>query len=148
MGAAYEQIGSASFDAMQVLKELSRFERVPEGIQKDLSNRLYKVMYACIPPTDYDVKNVYLLQLHTQVIATLQKFVKNSLVLAQFDPDEEELEKLQLTKLIRTPERSAYLAGVEFASFMMRNCRVVLPIDLVEGDEHCHAIVQRHNELE
>ena len=70
------------------------------------------------------------------------------MVLSQFDPSEEELSKLQLAKLIMTQEKTSYLAGVEFASFMMRNCRVVLPIDLVDGDDHCHAIVTRHNELE
>lgn len=68
--------------------------------------------------------------------------------MSQFDPSDEEINKLQLAKLIKSKEKNAYSAGVEFSSFLIRNCRVILPMDLVGGDEHCLAVISRHNELE
>ena len=38
--------------------------------------------------------------------------------------------------------------GVSFGSFVLQNCRQVLPQDLFEDNDQALATVQRHNELE
>ena len=59
-----------------------------------------------------------------------------------------EMSKLQLVKLIECSDDRAYNAGVEFANYVMKSCRLVIPQELLDNDEQTYDIVKRHNELE
>ena len=50
--------------------------------------------------------------------------------------------------MIKGSDERGQAAGIELASFLMRNCSSVLPIELLGNDEQTFAIVARHNELE
>ena len=82
-------------------------------------------------------------------IKVLHTFMKQSpLLLSKFFPPAETVDKLQVPKLIKSEYKDAHLVAVEFSSFLIANCRVVLPIKLVGHDIECYSIIQRHNELE
>ena len=55
---------------------------------------------------------------------------------------------MQLVKLIASEDDNAYNAGLDFASYIMQNCRSVHTHELLENDEDSINIVDRHNELE
>ena len=96
---------------------------------------MFKVIYASIPPLDYNINDHVLIESHTLCIKTLHKFMKGSQVLlSKFVPPDYVVNKLQIAKLIKSNDKNAHLAAVEFSSFLIANCRVVLPIKLVSHD--------------
>lgn len=50
---------------MKILDDLKKFEKIPTGASDDLIDKMFKVMYAAVPSTDYDVEDMFHLQLHT-----------------------------------------------------------------------------------
>jgi len=121
---------------------------LPENVSSATIEKMYEVLYECIPPENYNIKSKPDLDCHIRAISSLHKFIKHPKALPKFLPTDEEMSKLQLVKLIECSDDRAYNAGVEFANYVMKSCRLVIPQELLDNDEQTYDIVKRHNELE
>ena len=97
---------------------------------------------------NYDMEVKALKKVHVAAVQALMKFLENKKVLARFLPTDEQMSRLQLTRLVEDSDDKVYDVGVAFGSFVMQNCRQVLPQDLFEDEGQALETVKRHNELE
>ena len=114
---------------------------MPDDTPEQIIESLYTVIYVSLPYEGYDLDNEQLRQDHALAVQLLLRFVKSPRVLKHFRPSEQELGRLQLSKLIKGKDEAAQAAGIALASFLMRNCSSVLPIELLGNDEQAFAIV-------
>ena len=77
----------------------------------------------------------------------LNRLVRSPKVLEHFRPNQEEMNKLQLSKLITSEEKESRELGLDLMSYLMKHCKHVEPVNLLERDFHSLAMVQHINQL-
>ena len=76
----------------------------------------------------------------------LLKFMQTPVISRMFNPSEEVITRLKLSKMIREGDSQMYETGLKFMSFVQQNCGSILPITLLEHDEESFSIVQMNSE--
>ena len=143
---ASARIESGRFDPVVALNQLGAFEVVPDDTSDELIEQLFATVYECIPDKDYDISDSQAKQNHMLAILMLLKFMKEPTVSRLFDPNEDVITRMKLSKMIREGDSQMYETGLKFMSFIQQHCDNVLPTNLLEHDEESYAIVQMNSD--
>ena len=109
---AVAQINNGRFDPIVILNNLGRFESVPNDISDEEIEQLYYIIYECIPVEDYDFGNTQAKQNHLLSILMLLKFMKDPTVISLFNPSQEEITRMKLSKMIKEGDSQMYATGL------------------------------------
>ena len=71
----------------------------------------------------------------------LVKFMQTPVISRMFNPSEDVITRLKLSKMIREGDSQMYDTGLKFMSFVQQHCENILPITLLEHDEESYSIV-------